>query len=137
VEKRLKSPPDMLKIDVDGFDGRVLAGARETLRRHKPSVLFEWHPILCRATNNSWTEHFEVLAECGYTRFVWWDKFGGFSHFTEGYEPAEVNRMANFCIGSKSHDDWHFDVAALHSESAIDDAALADLRFAAKMPSPY
>ena len=37
---------DVLKIDVDGFDGEVLSGAANVLARDRPCVIFEWHPDL-------------------------------------------------------------------------------------------
>ena len=36
--------PDVVKIDVDGFDGRVLAGGTKFLGSVYPSVIFEWSP---------------------------------------------------------------------------------------------
>ena len=38
-------PPDHLKVDVEGFEYEVLAGARETLRRHRPVVYLEVHDV--------------------------------------------------------------------------------------------
>ena len=42
----LKGEPrvDVVKIDVEGAEGRVLAGATETLSRHAPALLFEFSP---------------------------------------------------------------------------------------------
>ena len=37
--------PRLLKIDVEGAEGAVLRGARETLRRHRPIVAVEVHSI--------------------------------------------------------------------------------------------
>ena len=52
---------DLIKIDVDGFDGKVLLGAKGILRRYSPAVIFEWHPALCKQTGNNWTDHLTPL----------------------------------------------------------------------------
>jgi FkbM family methyltransferase len=37
---------DFIKIDVEGYEGLVLDGARELIRRHHPTVFLELHPQL-------------------------------------------------------------------------------------------
>lgn len=36
-----KDPPDVMKVDVEGFEAHVLNGAKETLRKYKPMIFFE------------------------------------------------------------------------------------------------
>lgn len=40
-------PPDLLKIDVEGAEHLVLAGASETIRKHKPAIVVEYHSVVC------------------------------------------------------------------------------------------
>jgi methyltransferase, FkbM family len=127
---------DLIKIDVDGFDGRVLSGASDLLQRCHPSVIFEWHPILCQQTGNNWTDHFKVLTDAGYSRFLWFTKYGYFSHFMMGYSPSEVNALAEYCLVDIPAD-WHYDVVALHDTSNVSAMKLAKLRFAATRPSCF
>jgi FkbM family methyltransferase len=127
---------DLLKIDVDGFDGRVLSGASDLLQRCHPSVIFEWHPILCQQTGNNWTDHFRILTAAGYSRFVWFTKFGDFSHFMMGFSQSEVNALAEYCLVDIPAD-WHYDVVALHDTSNVSAMKLAKLRFAATRPSCF
>jgi FkbM family methyltransferase len=42
----LEEPPDLIKIDVEGFEEKVLAGARQTLEQHRPNLFLELHPQL-------------------------------------------------------------------------------------------
>jgi len=41
VESGVIPAPDVIKIDVEGAEYAVLSGARETLARHRPSIVFE------------------------------------------------------------------------------------------------
>ncbi|MGD9948924.1 MAG: FkbM family methyltransferase [Desulfobulbus sp.] len=136
LETEIVEDIDVIKIDVDGFDGRVLMGARDLLKRCHPAVIFEWHPILCQQTGNNWTDHFDVLIGCGYTKFVWYSKFGKFSHFTFNYSFDEVAALAEYCLG-EIEADWHYDIIALHESIDIPLQSLARLEFAASRPSPY
>jgi FkbM family methyltransferase len=127
----------VLKIDVDGFDGKVLLGAQELLAASRPAVIFEWHPILCRDLGNGWLEHFQALHEQGYRRFIWFTKYGHFSHFMHGIDQVSIERLAEVCVNGRHDFDWHYDVIALTEDHRITDTALAELRFAKNRRSRY
>jgi FkbM family methyltransferase len=101
--------PDVVKVDTDGFDGAVLAGARDTLMQHHPAVIFEWHPALLARTGNPLLEAFEVLRAAGYDDFTFADRRG---------DPVQVvdtsqglSDLARRCIQTGDGDE-HFDVTA-------------------------
>ena len=61
---------DLIKIDVDGFEGRVLAGARQSLVRFQPAVFFELGPPLMRALGDDPEDPLLLLQACGYRLFT-------------------------------------------------------------------
>ena len=126
---------DLLKTDVDGYDGVVLQGARECLRAFRPVVLFEWHPELCAATGNSVVDHFTTLDECGYDRFLWFDNYGHFSHFSTPSDVWATSALASICISRKYAHAVYFDIVALHRSSSIPDD-MAELNYARPKRSP-
>lgn len=121
---------DVLKIDVDGYDGRVLAGSRKTLKRDKPVVFFEWDPGSYERSGSDWHQPFEVCEEAGYNQYVWFDKYGRFTHLMTGYDIATVDAHARLCLTSTVLVQWHYDVVALHRDSPVDAVRLAELSFA-------
>lgn len=130
LEEVRGSKIDILKIDVDGFDGEVLAGSEEVLLRCRPLVIFEWHPKLIQATGNSALLAFETLDKCGYDRFVWYDNMGSFSHFSRGCCLESLEATKKYLLAVNSRRDAHFDVIALPHDSNMDEVELAELSYA-------
>jgi FkbM family methyltransferase len=125
------SAVDVLKIDTDGFDGKVLAGATGILDRDRPAVIFEWHPLLYEATGQDWHRPFEVLAANGYRWLVWFDKYGTFSHLEDGYRKSAIDVLASLCLSGRAPGpDWHYDVVALPEGSVVDPSDMAALSHA-------
>ncbi|MCM3926406.1 FkbM family methyltransferase [Frankia sp. AiPs1] len=63
-------PPDLIKIDVEGFELEVLLGATELLRARRPAVLLEMLPShLARRGGRAQGELVGVLAAAGYRLF--------------------------------------------------------------------
>jgi FkbM family methyltransferase len=125
------SAVDVLKIDTDGFDGKVLAGAVGLLEAHHPTVIFEWAPRVYDATGQDRYRPFEVVAAAGYRWLVWFDKYGRFSHVDDGYRRGPVEVLAELCVSDRAPGpDWHYDVVALPEGSAIDPVEMAALAYA-------
>lgn len=63
--------PDVLFLDVEGYEARALCGARETLTRARPDVFLEVH-IGCglEAAGGSWQKVTAPLRAAGYDLFV-------------------------------------------------------------------
>lgn len=128
---------DVLKIDTDGFDGKVLKGATNTLNQQKPKVIFEWHPLLINKTGNEKFLAFNTLFSCGYNVFLFYTKYGVFSHFMFGLNEKELEALNELSISNKFNDDWHYDVIALPDEDVLNIQELAECSFAKKKKSVY
>jgi FkbM family methyltransferase len=57
---------DLIKLDVEGFEGRVLQGAEDTLKRNKPVVFFEDNGLGLNYYGESWVDPKDVLRSLGY-----------------------------------------------------------------------
>lgn len=58
--------PDLIKIDVEGYERQVLAGATQTLARFRPTIFLELHPERLQALGSSTREVAELLRRQGY-----------------------------------------------------------------------
>lgn len=116
-------PVDVVKVDADGYDGPILYGGRSLLARSKPTVLFEWHPKLCLNVGTDDEQAFTCLSDIGYDRFIFFNKYGQFSHF--GIE--HLNELRRLCLTSSTLEDWHYDVIALHRSSPLSAVGCANL----------
>lgn len=57
-----------IKIDVEGFEYEVFLGGEQTLRKHKPIILFEYSPLLYRTIDEELPiKILNYLSELGYT----------------------------------------------------------------------
>ena len=59
--------PDLVKIDVEGGEARVLRGAREFLTRRRGCLLVEVHPDALEAVGETPTAATQLLAEAGWS----------------------------------------------------------------------
>lgn len=67
VGERQLARVGLIKIDVDGQEGRVLRGARSTLERFRPVLFFELTPSAVVAMGDSPDEIFDLLLRTGYS----------------------------------------------------------------------
>jgi FkbM family methyltransferase len=91
----LELDPDIIKIDVEGFDYEVLVGLRNTIEKHRPHILIEYTPERMGDFESFFEEHH-------YSLFTYDDVKGRFAAFQESRETETWHTSAMqvnlFCI---------------------------------------
>lgn len=129
-------PPDIIKTDTDGYDGKILAGAAHLLKTYSPAVIFEFHPLLLQAVANSFSQSFDVLQECGYQSLLWYDKKGNYSNISAISNKERIDAIVRQCIEAGEKEDMHYDVIALPVSMNSLITGLQDCRFAKNKKAP-
>jgi FkbM family methyltransferase len=63
---------DLIKIDTEGFEGRVIRGGAETITTHKPVIVFEDNGLGPKYYGADWVDPKPLLKQLGYyQRFTW------------------------------------------------------------------
>lgn len=104
----------LLKVDTDGFDYKVLKGARGFLTAAKPAIFFELSPEhFEKVGHEKPAEVFEFLAGLGYATFAFYDNEGCLM-FSGG--PAD-QRFFEEAIRYARSKDHYYDVLAFHARA--------------------
>jgi FkbM family methyltransferase len=62
--------PNVIKIDVEGSDFKILSGAEKTIKKHKPALIMEFNSLAAHAAGHSITEYVDFLRSASYRLFV-------------------------------------------------------------------
>jgi FkbM family methyltransferase len=71
-----EEPVGLIKVDTDGYDLKILRGARETLKKHQPVLFFEYDRVLFEQNGDNGPAFLDSLAELNYAGLLAYDNFG-------------------------------------------------------------
>jgi FkbM family methyltransferase len=117
--------PNLVKIDTEGFELKILHGATRMLTELRPPLFFEFFPEFIRREGGEPDGLFELLARHGYDFFLFYDGAGNLLTPVDGSRTEQLLALRRYCELRRSF----FDVAAFHSA----DAALSREFFAAEV----
>jgi len=60
---------DLLKIDTDGHEFTILKGARETIKRYKPGIIFEIGGYVMNEHGITFRDYYDYFSKMGYSMF--------------------------------------------------------------------
>lgn len=102
---------DLLKIDTDGFDFKVIRGARHYLQRYHPLIFFEWDKAFCKEQGEDPLSIFPVLDELGYKECILFDNFGNVFDNVDTKNTALLKSYIENTIGEGLP--YYYDVLAI------------------------
>lgn len=107
---------DLIKIDTDGFDFKVIRGAIQILKRWKPLVFFEWDKAYCKEQGEEPLSIFPILDNLGYSDCILFDNFGNPFDFVRTNELTKLGDYIEKTIGDGLP--FYYDVLAVNKEGA-------------------
>ena len=89
------SDANIIKVDTEGYDYRVLRGAKRLLEAHKPAIFFELHPSFLSDIDEDPMFIFGFLSSIGYKHALIYDNFG----VVAGRTPLiDIDRISNLLM---------------------------------------
>jgi FkbM family methyltransferase len=103
----------LLKIDTDGFDNKIIRGAKTYLIESKAAVFFEYDPYFLSKQGEQGVDIFDFFVDLGYKKFLIFDNIGDFL-ITLGSQNKKqfIELHAYFNKDGKQY----MDILALHEE---------------------
>lgn len=118
-------PVDLLKIDTDGFDFKVIRGAKQLVQKCHPLIFFEWVKSFLEDQGEDPLSIFPFLYNCGYSRLILFDNFGN---------PIDVvlmdddKRIRDFINNTSDNGPiYYYDVLAVSDKSVFEAEELFSL----------
>ncbi len=103
---------NVLKIDTDGYELNVLRGGQNLLRHAKPTIYFEFTPILYEQKGQNPLDIFELLKKCGYEKALIYDNFGRPMGIVN---TKDVKRLKELIARIDNQNIYYYDVLTFHS----------------------
>jgi FkbM family methyltransferase len=103
----------VFKIDTDGFDLKILRGAKEALEKDKPVVFFEYSEKHLKDAGDDGLSIFPFLGSMGYKFLMFYDCNGRFIFSTEFENQLQIEQI-HLYISNYSAPLFFLDIAAFH-----------------------
>lgn len=108
----------LIKVDTDGYDPKIIRGAKKLLGSSRPVLFFEHDPIFLRQANEDGLEFFEFLKANGYKDLIFYDNFGKIVVSTTTNDKLTIRQLHEYVNNPERTPFPYYDVAAFHEEDA-------------------
>lgn len=109
---------DLIKIDTDGFDFKVIRGARNYISVVKPSIYFEWSKEDLSIQGEDELSIFYDLQRMGYENIILFDNFGNKILSLHTNDIEILKQMSNYTT-NKDKRIYYYDIFAFHKDSVL------------------
>jgi FkbM family methyltransferase len=105
----------LLKIDTDGFDVKILKGAKNFISNTKPIIFFEYDAKLLTEQGDNGLIILNVLESLGYESILYFDNYGRFILMTKLSDHTILNQLNKY-IESGESAVLYYDVCVFHKD---------------------
>lgn len=102
---------DLLKIDTDGFDFKVIRGGYKFLKEKSPLLFFEWDKAYCKEQGEDPISIFPLLENLNYTKCILFDNFGNYFNIVDTHDTDQLEAYIEQTIGDNLP--YYYDVLAI------------------------
>lgn len=107
---------DILKIDTDGFDFKVIRGGGDYICNTKPLIYFEWSKEHLNLQGEDEQSIFPFVRSMGYDTLILYDNFGNILTVLHTDDTEQLRLLADYTVQEDKHI-YYYDVLLIHKES--------------------
>jgi FkbM family methyltransferase len=110
---------DILKIDTDGFDFKVMMGAKSLIEKSKPAVLFECDDFGNTEYISQFSECIELFLRSGYRYMLLYDHLGDFMGVFDFESRHSRTIFENLLKWQEKTQLTYFDILMMHGDMPL------------------
>ncbi len=100
--------PNLLKIDIEGHEPKVLNGGCGFIKQHSPVIFMEWFPSLLKLEGGDAIDLLSLLVNYGYVGMIVYDNVGCLYGKVDLQDAKRINEMALYAELKGPH--YYFDL---------------------------
>lgn len=109
---------DLIKIDTDGFDYKILRGGRKLIVNDKPTLYFEYQIEDWIAQGEDIYKVYEFLIDLGYSKGLFFDNYGNAVGILEFTNLKEIRKLVNIVLQHET-EVCYYDILTIHDDNKI------------------
>lgn len=107
----------VFKVDTDGFDLKILRGAKETFKKHEPVIFFEYSEKHLKDAGDDGLTIFPFFKELGYTDIIFYDYDGRMIFSTDIDNELQIKQVHAY-LSNYSSPLQFIDIAVFHKNDS-------------------